>query len=213
MTQTGYIYFLSDPRNGLVKYIGKTVHDPYKRYKDHISDKKNNKKSSWIKSLKNNGLLPAMDVLDEVPIEEINFWEMHYISLFKSWGFDLKNHTIGGDGIIGYKHTEESKKKISNSTKGRTLSDDHKNKIRLALSGKKRPEYVFEKIFITRNGAWHSEETKRKIGEANSGRKMTTDSIKKRIDKTRGQKRTPEQKHRMSLSAKKRWDDQKSKNT
>jgi hypothetical protein len=41
--------------------------------------------------------------------------------------------TDGGDGVSGYRHTEECKKIMSNLRKGRTfkpLSEQHKNKLR-----------------------------------------------------------------------------------
>lgn len=50
----------------------------------------------------------------------------------------LLNRTDGGDGLSGYKHTEETKKRIKESQLGVTrtpLSQDHKNK----LKGKRKP--------------------------------------------------------------------------
>ena len=37
-------------------------------------------------------------IIDEVPIKEWKFWEIHYISLYKSWGFKLENKNNGGGG-------------------------------------------------------------------------------------------------------------------
>jgi hypothetical protein len=39
-----------------------------------------------------------MVILDKVNDEEWLFWEKHYISLFKSWGFILDNKNNGGGG-------------------------------------------------------------------------------------------------------------------
>lgn len=38
------------------------------------------------------------EIIDEIPIEDWKFWEKHYISLFKSWGFKLENKNNGGGG-------------------------------------------------------------------------------------------------------------------
>lgn len=54
-----------------------------------------------------------MEVLDIVENDEWQFWEQYWISQTKAWGFNLTNLTIGGDGIIGHKHSEETKKIIS----------------------------------------------------------------------------------------------------
>ena len=35
------------------------------------------------------------------------------VNQFKSWGFDLVNLTIGGDGTDGYNHTKETIAKLS----------------------------------------------------------------------------------------------------
>ena len=151
-----YIYSLNDPETGQPRYIGKS-NDPQYRLTYHIGRKeKKSKKESWIHSLKSKGLKPILEIIDEVPDKDWKFWEIHYISLYRSWGFSLTNGTEGGDGVstgnipwnkgltgiysketiekirkgsvgntngknrIGYKHTEETKKKISqhHKTKG-----------------------------------------------------------------------------------------------
>ena len=94
----GYIYYLYDPRNEAPRYIGQTC-DFKKRLKDHIRDIKRTHKTNWVNSLKKDGVLPKMEILDEVSKEELNFWEYYYICLFKSWGFKLTNSTNGGDNL------------------------------------------------------------------------------------------------------------------
>lgn len=58
-----------------------------------------------------------LEIIDLVPGSEWKFWEMHYVSLFKSWGFELKNKTGGGNGSHTY--SLESRRKMSESHKGR----------------------------------------------------------------------------------------------
>lgn len=116
-----YIYCLIDPLNGQIRYIGYTK-NIQKRFYGHISkckSKRNNsRKDNWIRHLLNEKVKPIIEIIDEFDdpdsIDTIKFWEMHYISLFKSWGFDLTNATDGGDGII----CAESRKKISEKLKG-----------------------------------------------------------------------------------------------
>lgn len=117
------IYTLKDPITNEVRYIGKTKRKLVDRMYSHTSnyklEKEKSYKNSWIKSLKNKNLKPIIEELDLVEENNWEFWEQFYINLFKSWGFKLTNMTRGGEGssggkgCLGYKHTEEAKKRIS----------------------------------------------------------------------------------------------------
>ena len=94
-----YIYSLEYPE-GNVKYIGK-ANDLKKRLKGHL-DKINqhvSHKNSWIKGLLSKGVKPIINVVDVIPEKEWQFWEEHYIWLYRSYGFKLTNLTFGGDGM------------------------------------------------------------------------------------------------------------------
>lgn len=111
--KTKFIYCLICPETNIVKYIGKSK-DPIKRFRSHLS--KNNllestKKNNWLVSLLRENLIPVMEIIDEVPEKEIDYWERFYIQLFRSWGFELLNGTEGGDGYdwTGRKHSDYSK--------------------------------------------------------------------------------------------------------
>lgn len=62
---TWYIYSLSDPRDGIPRYIGSTNH-PSTRLTNHLNSccTEGNKKAVWIRSLLVAGYLPAMTVLE-----------------------------------------------------------------------------------------------------------------------------------------------------
>jgi group I intron endonuclease len=112
---TKFIYTLSDPNTGLIRYIGKTnnIKNRLRRHLNNSSLSESTKKNNWIISLLKNNQLPIIEVLEEVSSEDIDFYEMFYISLFKSWGFELLNGTNGGDGFdwSGRKHNQYSKLK------------------------------------------------------------------------------------------------------
>lgn len=121
--ETTFIYILSDPRNGEPKYVGKS-NVVRKRYRAHLgTDKRISRRRCWILSLIKLGLKPELSIIDEVKTSEWQFWECHYISLYRSWGFDLTNMTDGGDGVTT--HSDEIRKKISDKTKGRKLTPEH----------------------------------------------------------------------------------------
>lgn len=166
--KTTFIYILIDPTNNHVRYVGKT-NNPIQRHKGHIKERHsihNTYKVNWIKSLDKKGLFPILETIDEVPLIEWEFWEMHYISLYKSFGFKLTNGTFGGDGgpsgsfhylygkygkdspVYGRTHTEETKLSMSVNQKGENNSFYNKKhnlksleKISKAAEGKNNPNF------------------------------------------------------------------------
>lgn len=110
--KTTFIYILVDPRNDKVRYVGKS-NTPYKRLLTHQCDKRKSHVTAWIKQLAEMGLKPHQEIIDEVKEIEWQFWEMHYISLYRSWGFDLTNHSLGGFGSISVSITTRAKMSLS----------------------------------------------------------------------------------------------------
>ena len=75
-------------------------------------------------------------------------------------------------------HTEETKKKMSESHKGFSHTEETKKKISEATLGDKHPFY----------GKKHTEEAKKKIGEGQIGRKHTEETKRKMSEKRKGEK-------------------------
>lgn len=93
------IYALIDPITNVVKYIGKS-NDPIRRLKDHISDWRSAEKDRllWLRGLKEKGLKPILEIIEEV---DMNVWkdrEVHWISYYRSIG-GLLNVKNGGQGL------------------------------------------------------------------------------------------------------------------
>lgn len=61
------------------------------------------------------------------------------------------------NGMYGKHHTEETKKKISEKLKGRTLTEEHKRKISESQKGKKIPEELREQYSINARKTRHIE--------------------------------------------------------
>ncbi len=63
---TVYIYTLSDPRDGSIRYVGKTT-NPKVRLNSHINkiETKDRRKSQWVESLTKDGMRPIMNIVDE----------------------------------------------------------------------------------------------------------------------------------------------------
>lgn len=71
----------------------------------------------------------------------------------------------------GTKHTDSHRAKNSEANKGRKLTTEHKNNIRLSKLGQSRPSWVVEKMVATKmkNPRTASSETKNKISKASLG--------------------------------------------
>jgi hypothetical protein len=186
MLDISYIYSLSDPRNGEVRYIGK-ANSLKKRLGGHLrKDNKDSHKDRWIKSLRVNGLLPVMEIIDEVSVEDWEFWEIYWIAQFKQWGFKLTNSAIGGQGSNFVSQT--TKDKLSSRSKGIPKSEKHRKNISNGRKGIAFSEEHRKNIGISSKGRIHTQETKQLIILANKGKKQSKERIEKRLIKIRGRK-------------------------
>lgn len=142
--ETTFIYSLTDPITGEIRYIGK-ANNPKKRVLDHVRENKTSNKShkiSWIKSLISKQQMPIVEIIDEVKKSEWQFWEQYWISQFKVWQFNLTNISPGGYNN-NYKRSYKTKQKMRASKLGTKLSDEHKKKIAesVRLKAKEDPLY------------------------------------------------------------------------
>lgn len=86
----------------------------------------------------------------------------------------LRNLTDGGEGTSGRVQTDETKKKISQSHTGKTLSKDHKRKLSESKIGKligPQSEDHRRKIAKAKMGKVRSDETKKKMSESYKGKR------------------------------------------
>ena len=99
---------------------------------------------------------------DEIVFQSYN--KAKYPDLCNSCSKSGKNHCW-----YGRHHTEESKKKMSESGKIKIFTDEHRKNISNSLSGENH--YLFGKIgkLSPMFGKHHSDETKKKIGDAQRG--------------------------------------------
>jgi len=160
-----YIYTLVDPETDKVRYVGKTNVKPQNRYNQHIYQWKRSirltKVNSWIKHLSLKDKKPKMVVIDNIKGEWI-WLEQYWIAQFKTWGFDLTNHTDGGEGTTGYKATTESKEKRLKSLENSELWKE-KHKRHSKIMKKKHAEG------LTLLGYGHlSDEKRKEIGVKHS---------------------------------------------
>lgn len=173
------IYKITSPTGAI--YIGQT-RDFNKRKSTHKNSKLDQRDITV--SFQEYGFENHLfEMLHEMPFDvlesELMQYETFFIKQYKEAGFRLLNMNDGGGGY-GYKHTEENKKlmseiakqrgvnpelikKMHEANRGKTLSDERKEKIRQSLLGRKHTPERIAKIKANRN---FTEESKRKISES-----------------------------------------------
>ncbi len=172
------IYVLLD-KNNVVRYVGKTIKSLEHRLRLHLCDAKreNNHRANWIRKCLSEGYAPTIQLIEEVGGDGCEK-EMYWIKFFREEGLNLVNVTDGGDGIIGYRHSHESRAKMSLAQMGnkkwlgRHHSQEYKSRMSQLLKNRK-----------------FSPETRAKISMAKLGKKLPTET-----------------KSKMSLSAVRRWE-------
>jgi len=194
------IYALAEPNSDVIRYVGQTI-DLKQRLSAHYTPIRlvqRTHHNDWIKSLKTKDQKADVIILQEASNEdELNQLEIMWIAYCRALGFDLTNGTDGGDGAQrGRSISEEHKKKISIALKGRPCTEEQKIQISIANSGERNgmfgktiSESTRQKISLSRKGLKMrpcSEEHKRKISLANTGRKFTEEHKRKLSEIAKG---------------------------
>tara|TARA_B100000902_G_scaffold244159_1_gene231147 strand:+ start:505 stop:1092 length:588 start_codon:yes stop_codon:yes gene_type:complete len=154
---------------------------------------KNSKKNFYLsRSIQKNGWhnFKVEILVDNVPEEDLDHLEDHYIDVKDTLYPNGYNLTRGGGGTRGYKHTDEARQKISQAHICRQANRDRfgcvsfnksKNKYR-ALGP--RPEFKFIGLYFTKEKAEESLTHFLKTGECiesdRTMRKKGTGTIRKR---------------------------------
>jgi group I intron endonuclease len=148
----GYIYRIT---NKITKqnYIGQTIQDLYERWKQH---KKKNSNCVYLKAAFSKYGIENFDFkLICIGFDnDLNKLEIFYINKYNSVSPNGYNLRLGGNN--GGKHSEETKRKISESLK-KTLNSNNNKKV----------------------GKPHTEETKIKLSNISKGRKHKIETIEK----------------------------------
>lgn len=147
------------------------------------------------------------EILKECNDDELDYWEKYYIKELNTkipYGYNM---TDGGETswIKGKHHSEETRKKISEASRGRTVSEETKRKLSESHKGKTswnkgKPysEETRKKLSECNKGKHHSEETKKKMSEALKGRHLSEETRMKMSEAQKGRKVSEET--RMKLS-------------
>jgi hypothetical protein len=151
-----YSYLYRDPITNIPRYAGKGQE---KRAWCHLKKRCDNKTlKGWLKNLKEQNLQPIIEVIPALDEDHALFLEECFIKIFgridKGTG-TLFNHTDGGEGVSGYRHTLESKEKIRKTSIDRKyppMSKEQKEYLSKINMGKKLSEETCLKMSRTRTG-------------------------------------------------------------
>jgi group I intron endonuclease len=202
----GIIYKSTNLINGKC-YIGQTTKSLDKRIKDHVNDTKIYRDNSYFhNAIRKYGIDNfKWEILCKCDNKLLlNIRETMKIIVENSYWINGKgyNLTWGGDGwVSGQKHTEETKKKMSESRKGsnnpmfgRHLTDEQRKRRCESSKGSNNNFY----------GKKHTEETKAKIREKRKNQVITEEMKEKIRKRLKGKKRSKETIEKISNSLKNR---------
>jgi len=135
------------------------------------------------------------ETIEECNEVELNEREIYWINFYQSNKFGYNISRGGQKGwMIGLKHSEETKKKISELNKGEKNS----------FYGKHHTEETKRKISESNKGnasflgKHHTEETKKRLSDLNKGKKLTDEAKEKIKIASTGRKHTEEWKKMIS---------------
>ncbi len=132
--QHAYIYALIDPRDGQVRYVGRSV-NPKRRYLAHLGISRsdpNEHKKSWIRVLQNASMRPILKVLEEVAKEDAPGRELWWIQHGRDAGWNLTN-ILDGE-FLGVMREDEVKLVLIDAIADYGLGDRSKQLDELTLT-------------------------------------------------------------------------------
>jgi D-mannonate dehydratase len=197
---TTFVYGLvsSGDESENIKYIGQTCVSVSKRLNKHIENARCGIKThcyNWIRSqLKIGNQINAV-ILEKNAIYGVS--ERKWIKWYRLLGAELTNLTDGGDGVIGWRPTDEQR---------RNMSIAHRGKTHVQTEARiKAQKENFEKL--------HSDPHRgEKISKALSGRTKTKEELEKRTKTRRsrgGYTFSDEWKMAQSIRIKQWWENRK----
>ena len=199
--KTAGIYKITNIQDGKV-YIGQSI-DIYSRWKCHKCElRKNKHRNTHLQRAWNlyGSASFLFEIIKECPEDQLDYYERKYINEYNA--LDMKHgYNYDSGGNVNKHHSEETKRKISESNKGRRYNSGFKRteeqRRRQSEYMKKHPRQISdetrEKMRRSARGNKNklgkpvSEETRRKLSVANKG-KILSSETRRKMSEARGKK-------------------------
>lgn len=194
------VYALYSTRDGEVRYVGQTTQQLRLRLAQHRNYAKSRPSAvhKWMLREQNEGHTVEIKVL--LDYATLHTDEISIIEFFKKRGLRLLNLTEGGEGTVGWRGNKGNKRpdlaarnRANAGKPGHPMSEDNKKKIIASLRGKKRPDLVERNKKLPWLGKKHSEATKMKQRAAHLGRSFSEEHRRKISERRKGTKWTDAQ--------------------
>lgn len=203
----GFIYALKDPGDASIRYVGFTSKSLKARLTSHLKDRNPSHRKNWITSLKAKQQRPIIELVADISLDEWGLEERKWIKHFKDIGCELVNHTEGGEGILGFRHSAETREFLRQNTlkqfespearaavsrqhAGKAIGEEHKKVV--GVAAKKRWKLYRE------SGASMSKEARAILREKATGRVVSDETKVKLSAVGKGKPKTAE--HRAKLA-------------
>ncbi|QBZ72775.1 G-I-Y Y-I-G endonuclease [Gordonia phage GodonK] len=190
------------------RYVGYTTKTADRRRKEHMyaAYESNDPVHRWIRK---NKWVVSVVVLEEIDgsIDDIFATERKWIAVLDTYRNGL-NCTEGGGGMLGFTHSEKTRRKIGEASAATPRTEVWRSRIAASHAGLKHSEKSREKMRL----AWErrrlvpmSEETKRRISEGTKGRVKSIEERQKLSAAHKGKSKSPEHVANLMRSRNKRW--------
>lgn len=219
-----HIYTLTNTVNGKL-YVGQSIH-PKTRFQDHLCAARSGSEFLIHRAMRKYGVESfVFEVIETCDTKErSDALEQSWITRLNSRSdADGYNVTAGGDGTIGYRHTEESKMVMSLAASGRIVSAETRAKMAAKMRGnshakgnKLSAETVAKMSAVAKGnthalGYKHTPETLAQISAASMGNsyargyRHTPDALARMAESSRNRHRGELERSKLSASKKEYW--------
>jgi len=171
-----FVYSLSDPESGEIRYVGVTRMSLHVRLAGHIysAKREKNHRATWIRSLLRRGVRPVMAIIEEGAGEGWQEAERRVILQYRSWGARLVNATEGGEGTHGWHPSVEQRAKMAQRAK-----ELHTGQKRSLASRANMSRAQFERTDVRNPLPPRSAETRERMSSAQRGKKASVETRQK----------------------------------
>lgn len=167
-------------------YVGSAV-KVKSRWKVHLNSLKKGKhhskylQNAWEKHGRESFEFLILEIVSNknLLLMQENIWITKLLSADPNYGFNM---CLTAGSQLGMKHSEETRKKMSESRKGKVKTESHQKAINESLTGRKLSDEHRQNLSEAKKGTIASDESRMKMSESHKGKTASVESKKKISD-------------------------------